>query len=669
MEQPSTPQTLKFGPYLVDLAAGEMRKNGLRIRLQEKPLRVLALLAEKQGQLVTREELKKRLWPEDTFVDFETGLNTAVSKLRDALNDSAEKPRYIETIPRRGYRFLAPLESVERRKSNRPFAALKSVISGHPEIPVPDSPVAGVAPGGGSSEDLSGGGLSGSRGASVEQIVIPKSRPWKFTEAVAATALAALLVLSSYLVYKYRGKMLPPSSVSIAVLPFANLTGDPAKDYLCDGLTEEMITSLARVDGGQLRVIARTSAMSYRATNKPVREIAQELGVQYILEGSVQSEGEHLHVNAQLIRGDDQTHVWADTYEGDAGQILEFENRLTDSVATTLSLKLLAGKTAEHAPVNYLAHDAYLQGRYYLSQRSRSGFENALQSFGNAVAQDPQYARAYAGLAVTYNLMGQYNWMETGPARSQGKAAAMQAVAADANLAEAHAALGFSKWFYEWDTAGAQKELQRAIELEPNNVDAHHWYAMVLMTSGRLSEADAQMRIALALDPKALILRTNLGWVHYLQRQYPQAIEEIQSVIKDNPNFLTAHYKLWWAYSVTGDTPHAWEQLKIVAESVGTAESVKRFEEVYAKQGYPATLVAMTSAENHGSSGNMVDNARCLSIAGDRPAAMHFLERGLKNGEGWMIFVESDPAFDSLRSDPEYAKLLVQMHSVSQQSH
>ncbi len=669
MEQPSTPQTLKFGPYTVDLTAGEIRKNGLRIRLQEKPLRVLALLAEKQGQVVTREELKKRLWPEDTFVDFETGLNTAVSKLRDALSDSAEKPRYIETIPRRGYRFLAPLEAVERRKSNLPFTAFKSVLSSQNEVPPAEPPTSTVSPAAGSSEELAGVALTGSGEYSSEQIVTPKSRRWKITEAVAAIALAALLALSSYLVYKNHGKLLPPSSVSIAVLPFANLTGDPAKDYLCNGVTEEMITSLARVQGGQLRVIARTSAMSYRSTNKPVKEIARELGVQYILEGSVQSEGDHLHVNAQLIRGDDQTHVWADTYDGDAGQILEFENRLTASVASALSLKLLAGQPAEQAPVNYLAHDAYLQGRYYLSQRSRSGFENALQSFGNAVAQDPHYARAYAGLAVTYNLMGQYNWMETGPARSQGKAAAMQAVAADPNLAEAHAALGFSKWFYEWDSAGAQKELQRAIELEPNNVDAHHWYAMVLMTSGRLNEADAQMRIALALDPKALVLRTNLGWVHYLQRQYPQAIDEIQSVIKDNPNFLTAHYKLWWAYSVTGDMPHAWEELKIVAESVGTPESVKRFEDVYAKQGYPATLIAMTGAENHGSTGNMVDNARCLSIAGDRPDALRFLERGLKNREGWMIFVESDPAFDSLRSEPEYAKLLEEMHSVSQQSH
>lgn len=661
MAQPATPKMLRFGPYLVDLAAGEIRKNSIKIRLQEKPLRVLGLLADKQGQLVTREELKKRLWPEDTFVDFETGLNTAVSKLRDCLSDNAGKPRYIETIPRRGYRFLTPVETIEQHgaaaTSNARGIQAEKIQDSKTETILVESEQKSAIEEGRKPKELDDTRL-------VSPEAGRKRWPWQIV-AIVGTVMVALSIVC-YSIYKsYRTSSSSPT-VSIAVLPFMNLTGDASKDYLCDGLTEEMITSLARIEDGQLRVIARTSAMSYKATNKPVKQIAQELGVQYVLEGSVQSEGNRLHVTSQLIRGDDQTHVWADSFEGDGNQILQFENSLTKSVAHTLSLKLLAEKKSEHAPANYAAHDAYLQGRYYLSQRSKAGFESALQNFGTAVAMDPQYARAYAELAVTYNLMGQYNWMDTHPAHNQGKAAAMQAIAADPNLAEAHAALGFSKWFYDWDSAGAEEEVKKAIELEPSNVDAHHWYAMVLMTSGHLKEAEAQMRTALAIDPKALILQTNLGWVHYLERDYPKAIEEIQAVLKDNPNFLTAHYKLWWTYSVVGDQRHAWAEFKTVADSVMTPENVKRLEDVYQKEGYEGTLRAITSAtssEGAAASANMVDNARCMSFAGDKAGALKFLERGLKNREGWMIFVESDPAFDSLRAEPEYARVIKAVRS------
>jgi tetratricopeptide (TPR) repeat protein len=370
-------------------------------------------------------------------------------------------------------------------------------------------------------------------------------------------------------------------------------------------------------------------------------------------------------VTAQLVRGDEQTYLWADTFDGDAGRILEFENRLTDSVARSLSLTLLAGKIPEHTHINYVAHDAYLQGLYSLSQRARPGFENALQSFSTAVAQDPQYARAYAELAVTYNLMGQFSWMDPHQAYSQAKAAAMQAIAADPNLAEAHAALGFNHWFYEWNSTAGEKELLQAMQLEPTNVDARHWYALVLMTSGRLADAEQQMRTALELDPKALILRTNLGWLHYMDRQYPLAIQEIQSVLTDNPNFLTAHYKLWWAYSVTGDVPKAWLELKAVAHLIFTPDDEKRIATVYEYEGYAAALKAMMSSSGGYYSEGFVDDARCMMFAGDRAEALEFLERARQNREGWMVFVESDPAFDPLRSAPEYSRLVREIHTAS----
>jgi Tfp pilus assembly protein PilF len=330
---------------------------------------------------------------------------------------------------------------------------------------------------------------------------------------------------------------------------------------------------------------------------------------------------------------------------------------------------LLTEKKPEYIPKNSLAHDAYLQGRYYLSLRSKEGFENALQSFGTALSEDSHYARAYAEMAVTYNLMGQYNWISTNQAHGLGKAAALQAVAADPSLAEAHAAVGFNKWFYEWDSAGAEKELLQAIQLEPSNVDAHHWYAMVLMTSGRIDNAEKEMRIALALDPKALILRTNLGWVHYMGRQYPIALQELQSVARDNPSFLTAHYKLWWTYSVTGDFPRAWEELKAIVHVISTPENERRILMTYEKEGYAASLHALSTSNGTVYTGSMVDAARCMNFAGDKVEALKFLQIAMNRHEGWMIFVESDPAFDILRSEPDYSRILQEVHAVSAQRH
>ena len=336
------------------------------------------------------------------------------------------------------------------------------------------------------------------------------------------------------------------------VLPFRNLTGNSSNDYLADGLTQELIARFARDYGRDLRVIARDSAMSYKDRKETHAQIVAELDVHYVLEGSVQSEGDHLGVAAELVRATDQARLWANSYPGDAGRFLEFEDSLANSLAGALSLKFVPGPAREYIPISKAAHDNYLRGLYCLSLRSRTGFEQALEYFAAATASDPHYARAYAGLAVAYNLMGSYSWMSSRYAHSLGKAAAEQATAADPFLGEAHAALGYSKWFYEWNPSAADEELERAIQLEPDNPDAHHWYSQVLMTRGRFTEAEQQMHAALALDPKSLILRTNLGWLYYFERRYPLAVAEMNSVVTDRPEFVTAHYKLWEAYAASG---------------------------------------------------------------------------------------------------------------------
>ncbi|MGO8791503.1 MAG: winged helix-turn-helix domain-containing tetratricopeptide repeat protein [Terriglobia bacterium] len=649
----------RFDDFELDPSRRTFLRNGTPVLVSPKAFDVLTCLVANPGRVVTKDELLKAVWP-DSFVE-ESNLAQHISWLRKAL---ADRSKYIVTVPGRGYQFTATVQTEPDPPPAKQHGEIRLQRTRERTHVVIEelAPASGPA-----SEAVSASFRPAISDSAPTQLATPKPGIWKTVASVGALILVAIVAGSFG--YKKFGNGLLGRTVSIAVLPFTNLTGDPAKEYLSDGVTEEMINGLARAEGTQLRVIARTSSMSYKDTRKDVQDIARELGVQYVLEGCVQSEGNHIHITAQLIRGGDQTYLWADSFDGTSGQILEFENRLAGSVAHSLSLTLLAGKGPEHAPVNSAAHDAYLQGLHSLSQRSRPGFADALRSFGTAVAQDPQYARAYAELAVTYNLLGQYNWMDTPAAESQAQAAAQQAIAADPSLAEAHAALGFNQWFYQWNPAAAEKELLRAIQLEPTNVDARHWYALVLMTGGRFGDAEKQMRLALALDPKAPILRTNLGWLHYSRRQYPLAIEEMQSVVKDHPDFVTAHYKLWWAYSQTGDVPSAWNEVKALAHLIFTPEDEKGIVAVYEKHGYAGVLEALTDPGNRFYTQGLVDDARCMTFAGDKAAALQFLDRALRRREGWMIFVESDPAFDSLRSDPQYARLIREVHAAAESSH
>ncbi|HEY0701460.1 MAG TPA: winged helix-turn-helix domain-containing protein [Candidatus Acidoferrales bacterium] len=613
----------RFDEFKLDPAKRSLLRNNLPVSVTPKAFEILSYLVANPGRVVTKEELLAAVWP-DSFVE-ESNLAQHISWLRKAFADRAG---YIATIPGRGFQFTATVQ-VETAGGDAPAKPEQKPL----------------APAG-----------------RAEPVAEP-SRGWRFMAVCGAVALG--LLVAGYFSYRKMAYAWARPPVSIVVLPFANQTGDPAKDYLSDGVTEEVLNGLARVNGGKLRVIARTSSMAFKSSPKTVKEITQELGVQYALEGSLKSEGSRLHVTAQLIRGEDQSYLWADSFDGDSDQILEFENRLTDSVARELSLTLLAGKTPEHTPISHAAHEAYLQGLYFLAQRSKTGLESALERFGTAVAQDPQYARAYAELAVTYNLLGQFGWMTSEQAHSQARAAAQQAVAADPNLAEAHAALGFNDWFFEWNSRKAEKELLQAIQLEPTNVDARHWYALVLMTSKRTSEAEEQMRTALSLDPKALILRTNLGWIHYTNREYPQAIQEMQAVVGENPDFLTAHYKLWWAYSMAGDIPRAMQEVNAVARLVFDAEGQNKIAAAYEKEGYPAALKAMMISTDANPPYLVVDDARRMSFAGDQAATLQLLQRALKNREGWMVVVESDPAFDSLRADPGFVALMRELHAAS----
>ncbi len=618
----------RFGPFSLDLHSGDLSKNGRPIRLQEKPRNLLLVLAERRGELVGRKELHEHLWPNDTFVDFEDGLNAAMSKLREALDDDSQSPRYIETVRGRGYRFVAKVELV----SEVVEPLLTGVVPAEPAAPPPIEPPPSVH--------------------------LPHRPSFK---AIIGAALACVLLTGAvFFAVHWHDTHMPV--ISIAVMPFVNSTGDVSRDYICNGITEELIARLGALAPGRLRVIAPASARTYANTSKSLAQIGRELKVQYLVEGSLEQQGDAVRVSAQLIRIDDQSRVWADVYKGDLSDQFEFESSTADSVGHALSLHVPTLQQTRYRPGKFEAHDAYLKGLYFLSQRSKSGFEQAIESFSSAVAIDPKYAEAYAQLADTYNLMGQYSWMDAGTARSQAWAAAEQAISLDPSLAEAHAALGFSTWYYQWNQAAAETEFRRAIALEPNNVNAHHWYEQMLMTAGRFDEAEQQMQDALDVDPRSPILRANQAWLYEYEERFPQAVQLMQQVIAENPNFLPAHYKLWYVYAAMGDQTHGAEQFEWVLRGLNDAKMQQEILDVYHTKGYAAALRACgTINDTAYYVGSKVDGARCLAALGDNTAALAVLESALHDHEGWMIYVEQDPAFQALRSDAAFQQLIAEV--------
>src|ERR1700693_503076 len=374
MASPVPQPILRFGPFEVDVYAGELRRNGVSVHIQDKPLRLLGVLAGRHGKLVTREELHKALWPEQTFVEYEDGLNTAIRKLRETLSDRPEKPRFIETIPRRGYRFIAPVQEVL------------------------EAPPAGLN----ADADLEPASTLRPLGVALPE----QRRPFRW---IVLPALAIFVVISAFVARRqYRASPQPVSgSAMLAVLPFENLTGDAGEEYVSDGFTEEIITQLGRLNRGQLRVIARTSMMTYKGSHKPIKQIARELGVNYVLEGSIRKTGDGLRVTAQLIRADDQTHLWAREYDRLLRDLIKVQGEGAQAVAQEIQVRLspeveqtLAGVT----PVDPEVYSAYLKGRFFWNKRSREGLTMAVSFFEQAVQRNPNYAPAYAGLADTYKI-------------------------------------------------------------------------------------------------------------------------------------------------------------------------------------------------------------------------------------------------------------------------
>ncbi len=606
---PSESSAPRFGALKLDLESGEVYKNGTLIKLQPQPFKVLALLARHAGQLVTREEIQQQIWGSETFVDFEKGLNFCIKQIRAALGDDAETPHYIETLPKRGYRFIAAIEKLDQ---------------------------------GGS--DLS-----------------PARRRW-----VAALAVAVVLLAVGYLARQRFWLEPRPAGkkIMLAVLPFQNMSGDAQQDYLSEGLTEEMITQLARFQPERLGVIARTSVMRYKLTDKPLDQVGRELGVDYILEGSVHRENDRVRVNAQLIRVRDQTHLWAESYNRDVRDILALQGDVSQAVARQIELKLTPEQHARLAntrPVNPEAYQLYLKGRYFLNKQTEEGLKKAQDYFRQAIDQDPNYALAYSGLADSYIVLA--SWAAYIPPREgfpKAKAALMKALEIDDTLAEAHAALAFVKERYDWDQMGADKEYKRALELDPGSATVHSRFGAYLGRMGQYDEAIAELRRALELDPLSLYTNVDLGNHLFRAGQYDQGLEQLRSAVELDQNYYDAHVHLGEAYAQKRMFKEAIaEGQKALMLSGGSPHAKQGLARTYALAGKRAAAKELLAElERDPNKRNAFDIAVIHMHLGEKEQALAWLEKAYKERTPQLTSVRVTPAFSSLRDDPRFQDLV-----------
>jgi TolB-like protein/DNA-binding winged helix-turn-helix (wHTH) protein/Flp pilus assembly protein TadD len=627
---PQIAERLRFGVFEVDLRAGELRKHGLQVRLQEQPFQVLAMLLEHPGQVVTREELQKKIWPADTFVDFDHGLNKAINKIRDALGDSAESPRFVETVARRGYRFLAEVRPV-------------------------DTPVRGPEPPVEASSQAKQRGPANLSGAVAGPKRVARPLAWGFS------VLVLLLLISIAWTLYSRSRTSSPIR-SLAVLPLESLSGDASQDYFADGMTDELITDLGQISA--LRVISRTSVMPYKGVRKPLTQIARELNVDAVVEGTVLRSGNQVRITAQLIEARADKHLWAHDYEGDLQDTLALQNQVARAIAEHIRISLNPQEDAalkSKRVVNPEAYVSYLKGRYFWNKRTANGLKAAVAYFNQAVDEDPNYARAYSGLADTYALLGdwQYAVMPPKEALPKAKAAAVKALQLDNGLGEAHNSLAFCLDGFDWDFEAAEREFRRAIELNPGYATAHHWYAWHLALVGKNAEAVTEMRKAQNLDPLSLIINADLAELLLIAHSYDESILQSRKTIEMDPNFGLAHNQLAQAYLQKQNTLEAIAELQKAIQLSGDSPTcTANLARAYAAAGErneALQLLRDLKQQSQPGYSHASEIAMVYAALGDQNQAMTWLEKGYE--ERFNPGVLLRPGFDPLRSDPRFAQL------------
>lgn len=612
---------MRFGVYELDIQAGELRKRGVKVPLQGLPIQILSILLENPGRVVTRDELRARLWPADTFVDFEHSLHNAIARLREALGENANNPRFIETLPRRGYRFIGPLD------------------------PAVTSPAA-------------------------VPIVVRRSQLWRvFLASVLAMSvvLAALVALNVGNVRSRLFGKAPSAQIdSIAVLPLKNLSDDREQDYFADGMTEALITNLGNVSA--LRVISRTSVMRYKETKKPLPEIARELQVDALVEGTVARSGDRLRITANLIQASPERHVWAATYERDLREVLTLQNEVARSIAQQIEVKVTpeerARLSASH-PVDAEAYKLYIKGRYFWVKRNRESFKLAMDYFQQAIDRDPSYAAPYSGLADCYVLFGSsfdVGGLAPSEVQPKAKSAALKALELDSSLSDAHNSLAYVKLTYDWDWQGAEAEFKRSLQLSPGYAHGHHWYAHLLLSAGRRDEALEESNRALELDPVSPIINLHLGWHYLYTKQYDRALEQLAKTLELDPNYALAHWYRGLAYEQKKMYREALREMNRAKDLLpGNLAVQSDIGHVYAISGDKSSAERVI-AELKNESGRRYVNQYELALIyvglGQNDHAFESLDRAYREHSDQLIYLAVDPRLDSIRSDARFTELV-----------
>ena len=630
---------VRFGPFEADLQSGDLRKQGFKIRLRGRPFDILALLLERPGEVVTRETLRERLWTADTFVDFDHGLNTSVNRLREGLGDTADNPKFVETLPRRGYRFIAPVEWLKARSSAE--APAPTAAPSPPEASPTDAPrMAGTGP----------AEKAGRRGAG---------------RVLAVVVLLAGVGLALWLLRGRTRSARPLDQPRVAVLPFLNVSGESGQEYFADGMTDALIAELAQLDG--LRVISRTSVMAYKGTRVSLPQIARELGVDAVVEGSALQSGDRVRVTAQLIDATSDRHLWARNYERGAEDVIALQRELALAIAQGVQATLTPGEQARLAArpsVDPRAYEAYLRGRFQWESMTSDGLKGAIEQYERAIALDPSYAPAYAGLAESYWIMGSagYEVAPQGETAPKARAAARRALELEPGLGQAEAALGFIEIDFDWDFAKGEARVKEALARNPGLGAVHVSFSYYLAAMGRFDEAIAEAKHGQDLDPLSVVAAQTLGFRYYYARRYAEAETAFARALQLDPRTFVAHLGRGLVLWQTGQVEKALLELEgAVAGSGESPYALAALGHVSAASGHPVRareILGRLEAEGAHRYLPGFYPAVVKAGLGDNTGALAGLEKAFAERSAWMVFLKVEPFFDGLRNDPRFADLL-----------
>jgi TolB-like protein/DNA-binding winged helix-turn-helix (wHTH) protein len=605
-----------FGIFQLDLKARELHKAGVKVKLQEQPFRVLELLVDRAGQVVTRDELQQKVWPTDVFVGFDQGLNNAIKKVRDALGDSAHSPRFIETVDRLGYRFIAPVSAAPRRPSEPRF---------HFDL--------------------------------------------RMLRNITLIGLVAASLIAVFAYRAWHGSTTRDRAFSekviLAVLPFDNLSRDPDQEFFSDGLTEEMIAQLGKLNPEQLTVITRGSVAKYKGSRLELSQIGRELHADYFVQGSVRRASDRVRITVHLIQVRDQTDVWAESYDRELKDVLALQDSVVRTIANQIHITLTRGRLPSRASVDPEAYEAYLKGRYYWNKRTASGLQKALIYFQQAINKDPAYGAAYSGLADCNSGLAWHGFKSPAEALPEANAAALKAIEIDPQSAEAHASLGLVL-NHRWDWVGAEAEFKRALQLDPHYANAHHWYGDYLSVIGRHDEALLEAKQALELDPLNLMIGTWVGLRYYLARKYDLAIAQGRNTLELDANFAAAHLVLGESYvrneqhekgldelqtaaSLSGESPLYLAQVAVAHASAGRKPEALQ-------------IIAHLQAISNTRYVSPYGLAQIYAALNDKEQTFKWLQLAYDDRAVWMSYLSVDPVFDDIRSDQNFQDLLRRVH-------